>query len=458
MPNAGLRQQTPGTRHKKIPNFYLHKGVLTPMTDLPGPDEPFDITLKEDALTPLKQAFARYGDAFQIHSPATKSNIFVISNPEGVRHVLVDNHANYTKGIGIERVRILLGNGIMASEGETWRRQRKMVQPAFHRDIISSMLSDVTDANLRLRESWIALAREGNSIDLTKCLSDVTLEIVLKAIFGADMQDIKASDGSNPFMLLTHDTDRNLQFAYKFRNLSSLVLNCILKRRQSEPAADLLGMLVAARDRRNNDPMSDRSLVDEVLTLIVAGHETTASALNWMWYLLSSQPEIERRIQEEVDAWDETNITMESMLTLCYTRQVIEETMRLYPPGWLLTRRSIGADIICSHPIAPGTDVFISPYLVHRHPAYWENPEIFDPDRFEPAKKATRNRFCYLPFALGPRACIGEHFAMAEMLIHTALIVRKLKLRYCCSSPVEMECQVNLRPKNSIVMQPEERQ
>ena len=375
-----------------------------------------------------------------------------------MRHVFVDKNANYTKGIGIDRVRILLGNGIMTSEGELWRRQRKMIQPAFHRDVISRRFADIRDANRQLRKTWLEHASRGLEIDLTQFLSDVTLKIVLKAIFGADMEAIESTAGGNPFMLLMQETERNLQFAYKFRALSKFVTECLARRRADAPGDDLLGMLIASRDRRTDDPMTERQLVDEVLTLIVAGHETTASALNWLWYLLARNPRVESRMHEEIDAWDESNADINSVLQLTYTRQVIEETLRLYPPGWLLTRRSIDADVIGENPIDANTDVFISPYLVHRHPAFWENPEKFDPDRFSPSQKAQRNRFCYLPFALGPRACIGEHFAMVEMIAHTALIARKIRLRYLRDEPVEMECQVNLRPRQSIMMRLEKRQ
>jgi cytochrome P450 len=437
--------------------FPMNTGQIPAKPHLPGPSEPFDISLTEDALAALTHAYAGYGDAFRIFSPAVNAHICVFSHPDHVRRVFVDNHANYTKGIGIERVRILLGNGIMASEGDVWRRQRKLIQPAFHRDVISRMLADIRDANLQLRDQWLEQAQRGAEIDLTQNLSDVTLKIVLKAIFGADMKAIESTAGGNPFMLLTQDTERNLQFAYKFRALSKLVMDCVNQRRRGAPGDDLLGMLVTGRDRKSNDPMTDRQLVDEVLTLVVAGHETTASALNWLWYLLARHPRIEQRMHAEIDAWDQNNADVNSFLQLTYTRQVIDETMRLYPPGWLLTRRSINADVIGGHPIAPNTDVFISPYLVHRHPAFWENPDQFDPDRFEASAKAQRNRFCYLPFALGPRACIGEHFAMVEMMVHTVLIARKLRLRYLREEPVEMECHVNLRPKQSIMMRLEER-
>jgi cytochrome P450 len=430
---------------------------MTVMTDLPGPAETIDVSFNEDALATLTSAFSQYGDAFRIFSPATNSYICAFSNPEHVRHIFVDNHANYTKGIGIERVRILLGNGIMVSEGDLWRRQRKMIQPAFHREVISRMMADIGDANRQLREQWLDRARRGHSIDLTQGLSEVTLNIVLKAIFGADITTIESANGGNPFMLLTQDTERNLQFAYKFRNLSALVLECVNRRRAGAIGNDLLGMLVASRDRRTSDPMSDRLLVDEVLTLIVAGHETTASALNWLWYLLSRHPEVEARMHAEIDVWEENITDMGALLQLAYTRQVIDETLRLYPPGWLLTRRAINADVIGGHPIDANTDVFVSPYLIHRHPQYWDAPEKFDPDRFSEGNKARRNRFCYLPFALGPRACIGEQFAMVEMIIHTALIARRLRLRYLREDPVELECQVNLRPRQNIMMQLEER-
>ncbi len=428
------------------------------MNDLPGPAEPLDISFNEDALDTLSAAFTRYGDAFKIFSPEINAYIGVFSHPDHARQVFVDNHANYTKGIGIERVRILLGNGIMASEGDTWRRQRKLIQPAFHRSVIARMFEHIRAGNIALRDRWLAHARDGREINLTQDLSDVTLNVVVNSIFGDDMAAIASTDGRHPFALLTEDSERNLQFAYKFRALSKLVMECVNRRREGELGNDLLGMLLAGRDRRTNDAMSDKLLIDEVLTLVVAGHETTASALNWFWYLLARHPQVEMRLHDEVDRWNEDGADLNSVAQLTYTRQVLDETMRLYPPGWLLTRRSIGADTVGQHPIAAGTNVFLSPYLIHRHPAFWENPETFDPDRFAPAQAAQRNRFCYLPFALGPRACIGEQFALVEMAAHAALLARKLRLRYLRPQPVAMECQVNLRPRQNIYMQVEERQ
>jgi cytochrome P450 len=429
------------------------------LTAPPGPPEPLDITFNHDALSQLCAAFAQYGDVFRVYSPVTQAHICVFNHPDHVRRVLVDNQQNYTKGIGIERVGILLGKGIMVSEGELWRRQRRMIQPAFHRDVIARMIGHIRAANLELLEKWTACANNRQEINLTQDMSDVTLNIVLHSIFSDDLETMGAPHGSNPFALLTEETERNLAFAYKFRALSKLIMECVTRRRaQNQDRADLLAMLMAARDRKSAEAMPDRQLLDEIMTLIVAGHETTASALNWMWYLLSQHPDAERRLHQEIDDLPGDPATMDEVARLAYTRQLIEETLRLYPPGWLLTRRSIKADRIGGYTIAANTDVFISPYIVHRHPAFWAEPERFDPDRFANVHAAQRNRFCYLPFALGPRACIGEHFAMVEMILHTAMLARRIRLRYLPKYPLELECQVNLRSKRSIWMLPEKRQ
>jgi cytochrome P450 len=429
-------------------------------TQVPPPKSPelLDISFSGDMHSRLCRFFAEYGDAFQVFSPLTQGHIFVFSHPNHVRRVLVDNHQNYTKGIGIERVGMLLGNGLMVSEGEHWRRQRKMIQPAFHRDVIAQMIKHIHRENSKLLDKWSACADNVQEINLTQDMSDVTLNIVLRTIFSDDLDNVIAAHGSNPFALLTEETERNLTFAYKFRSLSKLIMDCVNRRRARDPGyLDLLAMLMHARDRKSDDAMSDRQLLDEIMTLIVAGHETTASALNWLWYLLSQHPYVEARLQEEIDALSADPATAADISHLSYTRQVIEETMRLYPPGWLLTRRAIEHDKIGGYAIAPKTDIFISPYIIHRHPEFWVKPEQFDPDRFEESQTRERNRFCYLPFSLGPRACIGEHLAMTEMLLHVALLARHIHLRYLPRQPIELECQVNLRSKHIIHMLPERR-
>jgi cytochrome P450 len=212
-------------------------------------------------------------------------------------------------------------------------------------------------------------------------------------------------------------------------------------------------MLMNARDKETGDPMSDRQLIDEVMTLVVAGHETTASGLNWTWYLLSQHPQADERLHAEVRAAPQmTAPSLAQMETLSYTQQIVNEALRLYPPGWLLSRRAIGADVLAGYPIAPGTDLLLSPYLLHRHPRYWSEPDAFRPERFAPEHEADRPRFAYMPFAAGPRHCIGETFALYEMLVHLYKVARRFSLTYASNEPIELEAQINLRTRRPLLM------
>jgi cytochrome P450 len=219
-----------------------------------------------------------------------------------------------------------------------------------------------------------------------------------------------------------------------------------------------LSMLMATRDRDSGEAMSDKELIDEVLTLIVAGHETTAAALTWTWYLITQHPETQQQLQDEADAssGDQT-LGLDAAESLTFTHQVLQEALRLYPPGWLITRRTIEADELGGYPIAPRTDVFISPYMLHRHPAFWSEPEEFRPERFAGADADERHRFAYIPFAVGPRHCIGENIAMFEMLVHVHAMSRRFRLTRAGNEPIELEAQINLRPRSNLMMMVEAR-
>ena len=199
--------------------------------------------------------------------------------------------------------------------------------------------------------------------------------------------------------------------------------------------------------------MSDKEMIDEVLTLIVAGHETTAAALTWTWYLISQHPDTAARLQAEADgAGSERTLGLDAAESLQFTHQVLQEALRLYPPGWLITRRTLEADELGGYPIAPRTDVFISPYMLHRHPAFWSEPEEFRPERFAGADAEERHRFAYIPFAVGPRHCIGENLAMFEMLVHVQAMSRRFRLTRANDEPIELEAQINLRPRSNLMM------
>jgi cytochrome P450 len=407
-----------------------------------------DIGQGENTLAKLTALFAEHGDAFRIHSDELGRDLYVLSHPQHVRHVLVDRASNYVKGLGIERVAILLGKGLMTSEGDLWRGQRKALQPAFHRNAIARHVNAITAANARLISAWDHAAATGGTIDLSHDVSTLTLEIVLRAIFGDDYAGLV--EQGNPFALLTAESDRDLQFAYAFRQLGHLLQRALEQRRKdSAPRDDILHTLLAARDRRTGQAMSDRQILDEILTLIVAGHETTASALQWFWYLMARNPSVADALHREAVASTQAAGDPEAFPL---ARAAIAETLRLYPPGWLLTRRAIAGDQVGDVVVGAGDDILISPYLVHRHPEFWPDPDRFEAERFRGPEHASRSRFCYLPFGLGPRACIGEPLALVEMQIHVVAVSRELGFALTAGTPIEPVAKVNLRPNQPVSM------
>lgn len=409
----------------------------------------------DDKLEYLWTFFSRYGDIYRVRRPSSEADTYVINDPAAVKQVLVSNHRNYTKGIGIDRVKILLGNGIMVSEGELWKRQRRMIQPCFQRAVIERFCSQFHNRSLELVGQWSRLAACGEPVNITAEMSRFTLQIILDAVFSTDLERLSQDTVGNPFHIITSESGRDLRFAVKFRALVPVVAGLIeQRRREGSEYFDFLSMLMAARDRDTGAPMDERQLIDEVLTLVVAGHETTASALNWVWYLLSMHPDAEERLHQEVDSREcPEKPLLDDLFTSSYAEQVIREALRLYPPGWLFTRRAIAHDRLGDYEVPPGTDIFISPYLLHRHPAHWPEADAFRPERFEPEVARSRERYVYIPFVAGPRHCVGESFAMAEMLILLRVAARRFRLRMAGSQTVELDAGVNLRTRHPLFMQ-----
>ena len=414
----------------------------------------FDVGSTEDSLERLVTAARQHGPIFRIHAPGRGSDTWIVNNPADIKRVLVTNHRNYTKGVGLDRVRILLGNGIMTSEGEPWRRQRRMIQPFFHRRVIERFASVIDDCIERRLARWEAFAAADAAFDITEEMSELTLDIIVGAIFGSDVAGLAGDGGGNPFQIVTEQSARNLQFAYKFRSLTRLVAQLLAKRRAGdEEHFDFLGLLMAARDKDTGEPMAERELLDEVMTLVVAGHETSASALNWTWYLLATHPEALARVQAEADAANAGGgLSFEASERFTYTQAVLQEAMRLYPPGWLLSRRTIEADTLSGFAVPAGADVMLSPYLIQRDAAFWERPEEFRPERFVDPSSDPRADWIYIPFAAGPRHCVGENFAMYEMTAHVTRVARRFGLEYVDEGPIEVEAAINLRAKRGLRM------
>lgn len=399
----------------------------------------------EDLLTWLGAHIARYGDIFKASIHGTQA--YVVSAPEYVEHVLLRNWQNYPKGQAIKRIALLLGNGLMVSKGEFWVRQRRMIQPAFNRGALGGLVSIIGRANAQLVEKWTRAAASGSSVNVTRDLSLLTLDIVLMSIFGDDCAEVAPR-----FRVVSDEAARNLAFAVTFTSLADSIIEIAHKRRAAGRAAenDFLGALMQARDRDSGEGMTDSQLAKEIMTLIVAGHETTASTLNWTWYLLSQHPDVEAKLAAEVGAAGDI-VAMEDLKQYRYARNVIEEALRLYPAGWLMTRRALRDDRIGDYFVPAGTEIYISPYFIQRHPGLWVAPESFDPDRFgAPGSEAG----AMLPFSAGPRNCIGEHLARMEMQLHLVMTARDLELRYAPEKPPGLAAGVNLLSAEDLYMRP----
>lgn len=414
----------------------------------------FSAGVTDDTLQRLIELFARHGDIYRVYVPARRSYMYVIHHPDDVKRVLVSNHDNYTKGFERDRIKILLGTGLMTSEGDFWTRQRHMMQPLFHRRVVAGFTQIIGEENVQLVDRWGAHAARGELVNITEAMSQLALQIVLRCIFGSDVAQV-----SDRFAVVTRDSARNMEFVYKFRTLARSVAD-LIRTRRADPSEhfDYLSMLLCARDKVTREAMSERELTDEIMTLVVAGHETTASVLNWTWYLLSQHPEVETRLHAEVAGQEEELLlSLPQLESLVYTRQILNETMRLYPPGWLLSRRAIEADVLGGYEVPGGADVLLPLYLTHRHPGFWEEPEAFRPDRFAPEPEAARPRFVYIPFGAGPRHCIGETLAIYEMLMHLRTVVRRYRLSFVQDRPLELEAQINLRTRHPMYMRVERR-
>jgi cytochrome P450 len=413
----------------------------------PGPAEKYNTA--EDLLRWMKDQFDRFGSIYR--ASVYGKDVYVVSDPEHVDHVLRINWRNYKRGQAIKRIGFLLGNGLIVSEGEFWKNQRRMIQPAFHDKAIGALLNVFSAANLALLQKWKNAAHERESVNITSDISQMVLKVVLLSIFGDDYEPVAPH-----FKILSDESARNMQFAQRFRPLGKIVTGVARQRRQqNRTATDILGMLLAARDAQGQ-AMPDSQLASEILTLIVAGHETTATTLNWTWYLLSQSAEVEEKLWSELNAVPgRGSPEMGDLAKSVYTRQVLEETLRLYPALWLMTRAALKNDQLGDYFVPAGTEIYISPYLIQRHPAFWEAPERFHPDRFGPAEVRTRHPMTMVPFGAGPRKCIGDSFARILMQIHLMTIAKQLRLRRVRAQPIQLEAGVNLRNKHDFIMIPE---
>jgi len=418
----------------------------------PGPSARLDLEQADDKFQRIHALWQQYGDCFRVRAASRDADTWVITDPEGVRRVLVSNHRNYRKGLGIDRVRLLLGNGLMASEGEQWRHQRRLMHKAFHKPGVEAHFGAIYGQTKRLVGRCLRAAADDRAINLTEAVSECALMTILQALFSDDLDNLISGQGAAVLALVSRDSRRDLQFAVRFRALGQPLQRLIdERRRQRRFPADLLSHCLLAGEKTGHATMTDRQVIDEVLTLIIAGHETTAAALNWVWFLLASHPESFREVHNSLRRFDAERVPDRQTLTsLRSVSQVIKEALRLYPPGWLYTRRAVREDALAGFRLPAGSDVFICSWLLHRHPRYWDRPDEFVPARFDPAQEAVRHPYVYVPFSAGPRHCIGESFAMAEMMVHLALMAKVLQPHAIEPTAVALHADINLRPQKPL--------
>jgi cytochrome P450 len=393
-----------------------------------------------------------------------------LNHPDYIQHVLQLNHTNYNKvNYNFKILKVGLGESVLTSSGEKWLQQRRLIQPAFHRERIARFGSIMIEATCDMLERWQSSARDDQLLDIADEMIRLTLRIVGKSLFSVDL-GANIDTIATTFAQVNEDiahrfrtglvppfwipTPRNLAFKRNRSKLDRIVYEIIAYRRQNGgPNDDLLGMLLEARDERSGEGMTIRQVRDQVMTLMLAGHETTAALLTWTWYLLATHPAIAQNLTRELDEVLNGRLpTLDDLPALEYTEMVLQESMRLYPPVWFFNRTAIEDDEIGGYPIPAGSIVTLSPYTMHRHPAFWQNPEGVDPERFTPKRMEGRHRYAYIPFGGGPRYCIGSTFAMMEAQLILATIAQQYRLVLAPGQPVEPEPLVTLRPHDGLKM------
>lgn len=428
--------------------------------------------IRTDILGFLEGMHGRYGDVVCARPGWLYS--YLVCRPEHAKHVLVDNHKAYRKGVVFQNLRRVAGDGLILSEGELWKRQRRLIGPSFHRKRIAEMGPLVVGAIQDLLDRWETDHRDGEPFDVLPEMSKLALDAVCRAMFGTDILDradtfhrtvgealAYANYLINTFLPLPFwfPTRRNLRARRTLREGQEMIREIIRSHRErGVDQGDLLSTMLAARDDETGEGMSERQLLDEMQTFLVAGHETTAVALAWAFHLLGRDPEAAQRLRDEVDAVVGSRPPgFEDVPRLGFARRVIDESLRLYPPALATGRQALEEDAIDGWRIPKRANVTISIWVTHRHPELWDEPERFDPDRFLPERSQGRPRLAYLPFGAGPRRCIGEDFALIEATLALASIAQRFRVEAASDRPVAPRPLLTLRPAEPIRVRIESR-
>ncbi len=404
----------------------------------------------------------KYGDVTRFSLGAEE--VYLVNHPDLIKEVLVTNDRHFVKWFAVDRTKELLGNGLFVSEGKFHIRQRRLSQPAFHHRRIAGYAKVMSEVTKEMRNRW----KEGELFDVAQEMNWLAMVIVVKTLFGAEVQSGESdvireslNEILDLFQRSTLPPDEAKRFDDSRARLDETVYRLIRERRESgdEDQGDLLSMLLMAHDEEGDGSgMTDLQIHDEAMTIFLAGHETSANAMTWAWYLHSQHPEVEARLHEEVDRVLEGRLPeMEDVPRLPYVRQVFAESMRLYPPLWAIGRRPLKDVSLGEYTLKEGTIVILSPWVTHHDKRHFPEPMRFDPDRWTPEEEAKRPKFSYFPFSAGSRQCLGEAFAWMETTLAIAAVAQKWKLVLEPGHRVELQPQLTLRSRYGMKMRAEKR-
>ena len=437
------------------------------MSKAPGPPTlRFFLNLprfRKDPLGGFFQSALTYGDVVRYRGLWVS---YQLSHPDHIQQVLQGNFANYRKGRGYKILKLSLGEGLLTSEGALWQRQRRMTQPSFQGQQVASFVGGMAENAAAMLRRWESNAAQGDVFDVVPEFMRLTLNIAAEVLFTtnleADAESIRRTlDIGRDYSVerawaifpppLSVPTRRNREYRSALANIHGIIDRIIAERRRA-PAriSDLLTMLMEARDE-NGAAMSDKQLRDEVITLLTAGHETTTLVLAWTCFLIATRPDVVERMTAEAAFLNGRTPTYEDLMKLRYSRMVVEESMRLYPPVWTLARTAVNEDEIGGYRVPAGSEILIFPYITQRHPKWWQDADTFRPERFAPENSAARPRYAYLPFGAGPRTCIGLNFAMTEILVVLTLLLQRFRLNLAIDpGAVHAEPSVTLQPRPGV--------
>jgi len=435
------------------PPTVLGRDLLSPTTD--G---------GRDMLKGCERAFAKHGDVIRVAAgpPVLRRQLLFVFHPDGAQRVLAVNVANYRKdNVLYGEVRALFGNGLLTSQDDRWQRQKRFLQPLFTPQRVAGYASTMASVAKEMSADWRRLP---NAIDLDRQMTRLTLRVVCQVLFGADVDSAipivqqvfgpvgeavrrrSAAPLRGPLWLPTAVNRRGLRGRRALRAVCDEIIDH--RRVAATQQEDLIGLLLSARV--DGTSLTDAEIRDQVLVFLLAGHETTSTALTYTLHLLGRHPEVQRRVREEIVAkLGDRGPTAADVPALPYTTMVLKEAMRLYPSVPFISRRAVDDDELCGKRIDGGADVILAPWVIHRHPAFWHEPNRFDPERFAPEKDRIRHRYAWMPFGGGPRACIGQHFSMLESAIAVATFVRDFEFTAPGGEPPRTN-HITLRPTHGV--------